>query len=45
MGTRISYPKEIKLKAVKMKLEGVAAKEIMKELNIRHRTQIDTWVR
>jgi len=29
MGTRVSYPKEIKLKAVEMKLKGVPTKVIM----------------
>jgi len=45
MGTRVSYPKEIKLKAVEMKLKGVPTKVIMEELNVRHKTQIETWVR
>ena len=45
MGTRVSYPKELKLKAVKMKLEGVPTKNILEELNIRNDTQVETWVR
>jgi hypothetical protein len=36
MGTRISYPKETKLKAVEMKLQGIPTKVIMEELNIRN---------
>jgi transposase len=45
MGTRISYPKETKLKAVEMKLQGIPTKVIMEELTIRNDTQIETWVR
>lgn len=45
MGTRVSYPVEIKQKAVEMKLAGVPVKEIMNELNIKNKTQVDTWVR
>lgn len=33
MGTRVSYPVEIKQKAVEMKLAGLPVKEIMNELN------------
>ncbi len=35
MGTRVSYPVEVKQKAVEMRLAGVPMKEIMQELNIR----------
>lgn len=45
MGTRVSYPVEIKQKAVEMKMAGVPVKEIMNELNIKNKTQIDTWVK
>jgi len=45
MGTRVSYPMEIKQKAVEMKMAGVPVKEIMNELNIKNKTQVDTWVR
>ena len=45
MGTRVSYPVEIKQKAVEMRLAGVSVKEIMHELNIKNKTQIQTWVR
>ena len=45
MGTRISYPKELKLKAVEMKLQGISTKVIIDKLNIRHKTQVDTWLR
>ncbi|MCC8354378.1 IS3 family transposase [Bacillus sp. AF23] len=45
MGTRVSYPIEVKQKAVEMRLAGVPMKEIMQELNIKNKTQIQTWVR
>ncbi|MEC1645182.1 IS3 family transposase [Bacillus halotolerans] len=45
MGTRMSYPIEIKQKAVEMRLAGVPMKEIMQELNIKNKTQVQTWVR
>jgi transposase len=45
MGTRVSYPVEIKMKAVEMRLAGVPVKEIMNELNIKSRSQVKTWVR
>ncbi|QKS02850.1 IS3 family transposase [Bacillus halotolerans] len=45
MGTRVSYPIEVKQKAVEMRLAGVPTKEIMQELNIRNKTQVQTWVR
>lgn len=34
MGTRVSYPAEVKLKAVEMKLQGISTKVILEELNI-----------
>ncbi|MEC0354319.1 helix-turn-helix domain-containing protein, partial [Bacillus subtilis] len=45
MGTRVSYPLEVKQKAVEMRLAGVPMKEIMQELNIKNNTQIKKWVR
>lgn len=45
MGTRVSYPLEIKQKAVEMRMAGVSVKEIMHELNIKNKTQVQTWVR
>ncbi|WP_415859175.1 hypothetical protein [Bacillus halotolerans] len=40
MGTRMSYPIEVKQKAVEMRLAGVPMKEIMQELNIKNKTQV-----
>ena len=42
---RVSYSVETKYKAVEMKAAGFTTKEIMKELNIRNRTQVKTWWR
>ena len=42
---RVSYSVETKYKAVEMKAAGFSTKEIMKELNIRNRTQVKTWWR
>ncbi len=45
MRARVSYPVEVKQKAVEMRLAGVPVKEIMQELNIKNKTQVQTWVR
>ncbi|MEC2234350.1 IS3 family transposase, partial [Bacillus subtilis] len=45
MGTRVSYPVEVKQKAVEMRLAGVPMKEILPELTIQNQTQITTGVR
>ena len=39
---RVAYSVETKYKAVEMKAAGFSTKEIMKELNIRNRTQVKT---
>ncbi|MEC2237132.1 IS3 family transposase, partial [Bacillus subtilis] len=44
MGTRVSYPVEVKQKAVEIRLAGVPLKEIIQELNIKNNTQSKTWV-
>ncbi|HET7578164.1 MAG TPA: IS3 family transposase [Bacillales bacterium] len=45
MRTRVHYPEEIKWKAIEMKQAGYTKKEIMDELGIRNKTQIQTWMR
>lgn len=45
MATRVSYPVEVKMKAIEMKLAGATKKQIMDELNIKNKTQIQTWMR
>jgi len=45
MSTRITYPLEVKEKAIQMKLEGKTTKEILETLNIKNKTQVETWWR
>ncbi|MGO0062169.1 IS3 family transposase [Brevibacillus fluminis] len=45
MATRVSYPVETKMKAIEMKVAGIPVKEIMEQLNIRNKTQVETWMR
>ena len=40
MGTRVSYPLEVKQAVVKMKSKGKSTKEIMEKLSIKNRTQV-----
>ncbi|AXI08468.1 hypothetical protein CUC15_05845 [Oceanobacillus zhaokaii] len=43
MGTRVSYPVEVKLKAIEMRLAKVPVKEVMGKLSIRNKTQLKRW--
>ena len=45
MGTRVSYPVEIKMKAIEMKLQGFPVNQVMEELNIRNRGQLKRWMK
>ena len=45
MSTRISYPLEVKEKAIQMKLEGKPTREILDTLTIKNKTQVDNWWR
>ncbi len=45
MATRVSYPVEIKMKAIEMRLSGIPVKEVMEQLNIRNNTQLKTWMK
>lgn len=45
MRTRVSYPVEVKQKVVEMRLAGVPMKEIIQKLNIKNKTQVQTWMR
>lgn len=42
MATRASYPVEVKLKSIEMRSAGIPVKEVMKQLNIRNKTQVET---
>ncbi|WP_435367227.1 hypothetical protein [Domibacillus tundrae] len=44
MGSRVSYPAEVKMTAVETRLAGILVKEAMAQLNIRHHTQLKRWV-
>lgn len=45
MITRVIYQNEIKMKAVEIRLAGIPMKQVLNVLNIRHRTQVKTWMR
>ncbi|WP_138185727.1 IS3 family transposase [Paenibacillus alvei] len=45
MATRVSYPVEVKLKAIEMRLAGIPVKEVMNELNIKNVTQLKVWMK
>jgi hypothetical protein len=45
LATRVSYPVEIKMKAIEMRLANVPVREVMELLNIRNETQLKTWMR
>jgi transposase len=44
MGTRVSYPAEVKLEDVKLRLEGTPVKAVMEQLNIRNTKDLDEMV-
>lgn len=45
MATRVSYPVDVKMKAIEMRLANVPMPEIMEQLGIRNRAQVQTWIR
>jgi len=44
LATRVSYPVEVKMNAIKMRLAGIPVKVVMDELGIRNVTQLKTWM-
>ena len=42
---RVAYSVDTKNKAVEMKLQGYSTKQVMQELNIKNKTQVETWFR
>ena len=42
---RVAYSVDTKNKAVEMKLQGYTTKQVMQELNIKNKTQVETWFR
>jgi transposase len=45
MDTRVSYPTEIKWKAIELRLADIPVKEVLSQLNIRNETQLKTWMK
>lgn len=45
LARRVSYPVEVKMKAIQMRLAGISRKEVMAQLNIRNVTQLKTWMK
>lgn len=45
LATRLSYPVEVKMKAIEMRLSGISVKEVMEQLNIQNQTQLKTWMK
>lgn len=41
MGTRVSYPLEVKMKVIEIRLQGISEKQVMDELQMKNRTQIN----
>ena len=42
---RVAYSVDTKNKAVEMELKGYNTKQVMQELNIKNKTQVETWYR
>ena len=45
MGTRVSYPVEVKMKAIETKLAGVSTKNILEQSNIRNKAPVQTQMK
>jgi transposase len=45
LATRVSYPVEVKLKAIELRTAGVPVREVMDQLNIRNKTQLKVWMK
>jgi len=45
LATRVSYPMDVKMKAIEMRMSGISVKEVMEQLHIRNKTQVKTWMR
>lgn len=45
MATRVSYPVEVKMQAIQMRLSGVPVREVMEKLAIRNVTQLKVWMK
>ncbi|MEC0182060.1 hypothetical protein P4H61_11210 [Paenibacillus peoriae] len=45
MITRVNYLLEVKIRTIELRLVGIPVKEVLKQLNIRNKTQLKTWMR
>lgn len=45
LATRVSYPVEVNMKAIEMRLAGIPVKEVMEQLGIRNKTQVKSWMK
>ena len=45
MATRVSYPVEVKMKAIEMRLAGILVKIALEELNIKIHSQLKTCMK
>ena len=45
MGRRVSYPIEVKMKAIEMRLAGIPVKRVLEELNIKNYSQLKVWMK
>ncbi|MGC5328324.1 transposase [Brevibacillus sp. SYSU BS000544] len=45
MATRVSYPMEVKMQAIQMRMAGIPVKEVMNKLGIFNVTQLKVWMK
>jgi len=45
MGTRESYPYEVKMKAIEMRLKGIPVRQVLDELGIKNPAQPKRWMK
>lgn len=45
MSTRVSYPFEVKMKAIEMRKAGIPVKQVLEELNIKNHSQLKIWMK
>lgn len=45
VATRVSYPVEVKMKAIEMRLAGIPVKTVLGALTIKNHSQLKTWMK
>lgn len=45
MGTRVSYPVEVKEEAIRLRIAGVPVAEVMERLGIKNSSQLRIWMK